>query len=168
MITREMLNRFFGEDPRMLREMELLLQSVDSSAEGLATAATATEKLQDASFIVLAGNDASTNERVLSLGRGLSGDDDGSTLRLRTSDAVPIINGGFPVNFTVAGISSVQLPLSGTLATRENPETLERKTLDEPKISSLGNYANDAAAAAGGVPVEGIYRNGSVLMVRVA
>ena len=34
--------------------------------------------------------------------------------------------------------------------------------------SALGNYANDAAAAAGGVPVNGIYRNGSFLMVRVA
>lgn len=31
-----------------------------------------------------------------------------------------------------------------------------------------GNYANDAAAATGGVPVGGVYRNGSVLMVRVA
>ena len=29
-----------------------------------------------------------------------------------------------------------------------------------------GNYANDAAAAGGGVPVNGIYRNGSVLMIR--
>lgn len=33
--------------------------------------------------------------------------------------------------------------------------------------SALGNYVNDAAAAAGGVPVNGIYRNGSFLMVRV-
>jgi hypothetical protein len=33
---------------------------------------------------------------------------------------------------------------------------------------TLGNYANDAAAAAGGVPIAGMYRNGSVLMVRVA
>jgi len=32
----------------------------------------------------------------------------------------------------------------------------------------LGNYANDAAAAAGGVAVKGMYRNGSILMVRVA
>jgi hypothetical protein len=31
-----------------------------------------------------------------------------------------------------------------------------------------GNYANDAAAAVGGVAVRQIYRNGSVLMVRVA
>ena len=36
------------------------------------------------------------------------------------------------------------------------------------KPVGLGNYANDAAAAAGSVPVGGMYRNGSVLMVRVA
>ena len=34
-------------------------------------------------------------------------------------------------------------------------------------ISSLVNAINDAAASAG-VPVGGMYRNGSVLMVRVA
>lgn len=33
---------------------------------------------------------------------------------------------------------------------------------------SLGNYANDAAAAVHGVSVGGLYRNGSVVMVRVA
>jgi hypothetical protein len=32
----------------------------------------------------------------------------------------------------------------------------------------LGNYANDAAAAAGGVAIGGLYRNGSVVQVRVA
>jgi len=34
-------------------------------------------------------------------------------------------------------------------------------------VTAWGNFANDAAAAAGGVPVTGVYRNGSVLMVRV-
>jgi hypothetical protein len=33
--------------------------------------------------------------------------------------------------------------------------------------AGLVNAANDAAAAAAGVPVNGTYRNGSVLMVRV-
>ena len=32
----------------------------------------------------------------------------------------------------------------------------------------LGNYVNDAAAQAGGVPVGGLYRNGSIVMVRAA
>jgi len=34
--------------------------------------------------------------------------------------------------------------------------------------TGLGNYVNDAAAAAGGVPLNGLYRNGSLLMTRVA
>lgn len=35
-------------------------------------------------------------------------------------------------------------------------------------LATLGNYANDAAAASGGVPIGGLYRNASVLMIRVA
>lgn len=35
-------------------------------------------------------------------------------------------------------------------------------------IANVGNYANDAAAQTGGVPVGGIYRNGSVLMIRAS
>jgi hypothetical protein len=34
-------------------------------------------------------------------------------------------------------------------------------------IAGLVNAANDSAAATAGVPVAGMYRNGSVLMVRV-
>lgn len=36
------------------------------------------------------------------------------------------------------------------------------------KPGVLPNYANDAAAAIGGVPVGGLYRNGSVVMYRVS
>lgn len=35
------------------------------------------------------------------------------------------------------------------------------------RLASLPNYANDAAAAAGGVEIGELYRNGSVVMVRV-
>lgn len=34
-------------------------------------------------------------------------------------------------------------------------------------IGDVANYANDAAASAGGVPVGGVYRNGSVIQIRV-
>lgn len=34
--------------------------------------------------------------------------------------------------------------------------------------TQLGNFANDAAAAVGGIPVRGLYRNGSIVMIRVA
>ncbi len=36
-----------------------------------------------------------------------------------------------------------------------------------PTLASSTSYANDAAAAAGGVPVGGFYRNGSVVQVRI-
>lgn len=39
---------------------------------------------------------------------------------------------------------------------------------DAGQFSGLVNAVNDAAAAAAGVPVNGVYRNGSVLMVRVS
>ena len=34
-------------------------------------------------------------------------------------------------------------------------------------IGGLGNYANDAAAAAGGVPINGLYRNGNNIQIRI-
>lgn len=47
-------------------------------------------------------------------------------------------------------------------------ETLSRDKWGRTEFASLGNYADDAAAAAGGVAVGQLYRNGSVVMVRVA
>lgn len=35
-------------------------------------------------------------------------------------------------------------------------------------VAGLGDYADDTAAASGGVAVGGLYRNGSILMIRVA
>lgn len=37
-----------------------------------------------------------------------------------------------------------------------------------PELPGLGNFANDAAAATGGVAVGNLYRNGSIVMVRVS
>jgi hypothetical protein len=34
-------------------------------------------------------------------------------------------------------------------------------------FSGLGNFADDAAAEAGGVPVGGLYRNGNLVLVRL-
>jgi hypothetical protein len=37
-----------------------------------------------------------------------------------------------------------------------------------PTLNTLTNAANDAAASVAGVPVGGLYRNGSVIQVRIA
>jgi hypothetical protein len=41
-------------------------------------------------------------------------------------------------------------------------------TIQRENGALLSNYANDAAAAVGLVPVGGLYRNGSILMIRAA
>ncbi|QVJ07699.1 hypothetical protein L7H23_01230 [Sphingopyxis sp. BSN-002] len=166
-LDRRLLGEVFN-NPRMIRAMEAQAQAVDVATEGLSTQAEATEAIQDASVIVLASNAAFSNERILELGQGLSGVDEDGKLKLSTSSKVPIVNGDFTLLLTLAGDTTVAIPLGGILATVANVETFSNKTLAAPKIDGLGNYADDTAAAAGGVPVKGIYRTGSILKTRVA
>lgn len=55
----------------------------------------------------------------------------------------------------------ITLSMSIVPLTKASPE------IDTPTFPGLVNAANDAAAAAAGVVLNGAYRNGSVLMVRV-
>jgi hypothetical protein len=166
--TRLMLSRWFKGDERMIRAMEEQQSKVEAASSGLQTTAQTTDRIEAASVLVLAGNNAFTNERVLELGSGLAGVDDGNTLRLSTSKIVPLITGDFRVSIVASGDSQFQVPFRGTLATIANPETLSNKTLDKPKVSGLGNYTSDAAAATGGVPVGGLYHNAGVVRIRLA
>lgn len=167
-LNRKLLGEVFPDNPRIIRAMETQAQAVDAATDGLETQAGATAAMQDASVLVLAPNEAFKGERVLVLGQGLSGTDDGSKLVLKTSGKVPLVSGDFTLLLALSGNTTVAVPLTGVLATVENAETLKNKTLDVPKLSGLGDYADDAAAATGGVPVGGVYRSGSALMVRVS
>ena len=64
----------------------------------------------------------------------------------------------------ISGSFDASQVVSGTFAATRIPTLDAAAKLDG---TALGNYANDAAAAAGGVAVGGFYRNGSVVMVRV-
>ncbi len=166
-LDRRLLGEVF-DNPRMIRAMETQAQAVDDATFGLETQATSTELMKDASVIVLAPNGAFEGERVLVLGQGLVGVDNGSTLTIRTSSKVPLVNGDFTLLITLAGNTSVAIPLTGILATTGNIETLTNKTLAMPKLSGLGDYADDTAAAAGGVPIDGVYHNAGALRIRLA
>jgi hypothetical protein len=167
-MTRKALANLLGDNPRLLRAFEAQADAIDTNAANLSTTAQATDDLNQATVLVLSSNTAFQNERVLELGVGLSGQDIDGKLKLRTSDTIPKINGGFKLFLTVAGDTVLLLPLTGTVATTGNIETLAKKTLNAPKISGIADYADDAAAAAGGVPVGGIYRTASALKIRVA
>lgn len=164
-IAREALHSVFG-DMRVVRQFETLQERVAASSETVTANVEKTEALEDATFLTLSANAALPNERVLVLGEGLSFDT-ATEGQVKISASV-VATGGHLVQFSSAGPATLALPIAGIVATTSNTETLENKTLDAPSITGLGDYADDTAAAAGGVPVDGIYRNGSVLQVRVA
>lgn len=163
------LEKAFPGQPRLQRALENQASQVDANTQAIESGAAATDSAAQATYVTLSANAALPNERRLALTGGLTLNDEGPGGRLIVGTGMTIARatGGFPVTFIATSPSQVAVPLSGFLATTANPETLSNKTLATPKMTGLGNYANDAAAAAGGVPVDGIYRNGSVLMVRV-
>ena len=66
------------------------------------------------------------------------------------------------------GTHAIGLNWSGTALTASVDGTAEGNVLTDTYVATRPNAANDAAAASAGVPVGGAYRNGSVLMVRMA
>lgn len=83
------------------------------------------------------------------------------------SVTVSFTTGGGNVSFNTGDTASDQV--SGVITWGPNNfDKPNAKTGLQMPIGDVGNYANDAAAAGGGVPVGGFYRNGSVLMVRAA
>lgn len=154
-------------NPRLLALLERTVEQADAASSGTAAAVAATERLEQATVLVLSPNGAFAGEYVLKLGAGLVGTPGEGEFTITLGVAVPKVTGGHAVQLAASGPSQVALPLYGQLATISNPETLANKTLSAPKLTGLGDYADDTAAAAGGVAVGGVYRTGSALKVRV-
>ena len=163
-IDRGELERVFN--PRAARQFEILQERVAEADETTTANVEATSALQSASFVTLSANAELDNEFVLSVGPGLRLETGTGTVSL-FSDA-PLVMGGHSLTFIVGGPTTVVVPIAGILATRDQAETLTKKTLSAPKLSDLENCADDSAAASAGVPVGGVYRSGSQLMVRVS
>lgn len=73
------------------------------------------------------------------------------------TDTIPVVQSGVAKRVTIA-------------QTRASPTFTGTVTLPTAiaGLNGLGNYADDTAAATGGVAVGRLYRNGSIIMVRVA
>jgi len=164
-IPRDLLAKYFGDDPRLMAAFEDQSIAVAETSEAVGVQKEATDALQDAYFLTLSPNSTLPNERVLEAGPGISLADDGANL---TIGSAIVVQGGFNVTFTAVAGVNLNLPANGTLATIEGDETLSNKALSAPRLISLGDYADDIAAAAAGVPVGGVYRTGSALKVRVS
>ena len=155
-LTRADLQRVFGNDHKILLAFEQMQQAVATNTVSTATNVAATADLQDATVLTLSSNDALNNERILAVGDGLGLTDlgPGQQLILSLLNLI-VLSGGFGLTFNVTSDTSLSLPASG-------------RVMVNTDFSSLSNFANDAAAASGGVPVGGLYRTGSSVSVRVS
>jgi hypothetical protein len=164
-VSRRTLAELARGNPLMVRVLEAIVQSTEAVQSGLAANVEATDALDQATVLTLSPNNAFQNERVLQIGAGLSFTltDDSFTI----ASQGPVVSGGFTCTLQTVGNTTVALPLTGQVATTGNTETLRRKTLDKPKLIVRGDYANDAAAAAGGVELGELYRTGTAVQVRV-
>lgn len=150
----ELAKALNGVEP-VVRALELLFQATNLNTAALGTGAEATVALQDATVLTLSPNDTFTNERVVQSGQGIQLIDTGTALIIRLLYNL-IINGGFQLRINLPADVDLTVIQSGTIMLEEDP------------MADLGDYADDAAAAAAGVPVRGLYRTANAVMVRIA
>lgn len=151
-IPRDLLARAFPGEPRLIYEFEDLARTVDDTAAASGEQVAATAALQDATVVTLSPNEALTNERVLTQGRGL---------RFRVEPGRVIIGAdvssqGGAVRLTVFGDTALTAPQTGTLATTEGDELFRNKTLDRlrvlvPPDASTGIVTHRVRVTVGGV-----------------
>jgi len=76
-----------------------------------------------------------------------------------------VFNGDY-IGHTTSGFTGINFVQAGSSRLQVG-STVTVNTSFQIVIGSVGSYANDAAAAAGSVPIGGVYRNGSALQIRV-
>jgi hypothetical protein len=151
---RDVLAASFNNNPRMITAFEQLLELLVGTLTTVEGASSAVVSLAATEFILAAASEGLTNGRVLADGRGI-------TITYGSGTATishPIEVDGGEATFLLTGDTNLILPTIGTVATTADIAAY---------IASAQDYANDAAAAAGGVPIGGIYRTASALKVRV-
>lgn len=145
-ITRADLEQIKGISPKVIRFIEDLAGVGKSNGDAISGLTDSTQGITAATALTLSNNAAFDNERVFTPDPMLFVVADGGpggqyTITL----AYPIIlNGGFACTFNLEADTNLDLPSSGRVLTDD--------------VIFPGPFADDAAAATGGVPLNGAYR----------
>lgn len=167
-IPRDLLEKYFKDDPRLIAAFENQSIAVAESVQVVEGQASATSRIQDATVVTLSPNEDFNNEFLLTRGEGtrlsiLPGSvkvDVDETVARSEGNVMLIVPGG------TGGFVTLFLPASGNLVSDVEPAQLYNKTLNKPIITGLVDCNTDEEAAAAGVPVNGMYRDGNVLCIR--
>jgi hypothetical protein len=108
------------------------------------------------SFVAGTNNSTNSKPKSIVLGQGLTSEDE-NAITLGRFNAVPTQNSIFVLGNGTASVSksnAIEVTKVGS-------------HIVLPVLQSSASYADDTAAAAGGVPVGGLYRNGNVVQIRL-
>jgi len=140
-LTRDDLTRLFPNNPKAVLAFEGLFRLLGSNIEAITAATEATDALNDATVVTLSPNATLNNERVLAVDpNSMTITDTGNAVILALLYIVQATQ-GCRLTFNLLGDTDVDVLHSGIALT-----------------SGVGVYANDAAAAAGGVVVGEFYK----------
>lgn len=156
LLPRDLLAKYFSNDPRLLYAFEQQAQAVQNHDESLTNNVAATTALADASVLTLSANDALSNEYVM-------GDGDGTSVNASNGQVQ------IDVDATVARVASNSVkfmpPTNVTLALPAQGTLLSDSV--QPVMNGLVSASSDSAAASAGVPINGVYQNGGALHIRL-
>lgn len=151
-LTRDDLSRLFPNNLKAVIAFEQLFLRLGAATDAITTGAAATDALNDATIVTLSPNATLNNERILSVDpASMTITDTGSSVILALLSAVAATT-GYRLSFNLFGDTDVDIPYSGAVLT-----------------TGVGTYADDAAAAAGGVTVGEFYKatSGAVVWRKV-
>jgi hypothetical protein len=154
-IPRDLLGKYFGNDPR-------LISAFENQALAVMETATAIGGATDATVVTLSPNAAFAGEFVLSNGDGTVIASEPGQVAVDVDSTVARSNGP-KVTFQPPGAVVLGLPTRGTLLSDAAPSVLYH-----PSMVGLVNASSDSAAAAAGVAVGKVYHNGGDLRIRLA
>lgn len=140
-LTRDDLSRLFPNNLKAVIAFEQLFLRLGAATEAISAGVDATDALNDATIVTLSPNNTLNNERVLSVDpSSMTITDTGGSVILGLLSVIAATY-GYRLAFNLGGDTDVTIPYSGTMLT-----------------SGIGVYADDAAAAAGGVGVGEFYK----------
>lgn len=147
-LNRAEISKLFPGNPKAVISYDELQRQVATNATTGATNVASTVELQNATAITLSPNDALVNERILNVGDGLTIIDNGagSTVVIGLEFLITLL-GGYPLTFNLLADTNLTLPTDGRVIVDSDISYL-----------SAGPFANDAAAATGGIAVGQIYK----------
>ena len=126
-LTRADLAAIPGMTPKVIRAFEDLPQRISDTETQTATAVASTRGLNEATVLVLSGNDAFDNERILAVGTGLYLTDGGPGGILTLHLTSPIkINGAYMVTLNAPADINLDLPVNGEAGNNDSARALRR------------------------------------------